>query len=101
MKPVISVAFAPDAPVESFLSVYGECIELTQGPTWIVNCSEVRETTWGFLQLVPKEANGRLPEGAAESPVSIYVPPHYILWMAQAEQERQLGFLPAKPKAVR
>lgn len=87
MKPVYGVAFVAGIPIE--LSLFGaKTVDLESGPVEMINCLEVRETSFGFLQLVPK------PDGDVPIP-TLYVPPHYVAWMIRADDKATMGFLPA------
>ena len=90
MKPVFGVIFRPDTPIN--LTLFGATpFLLPDGTeTLAMNCTEVRETNYGFLQLVPKSEDGK-PRP------TIYVSPLYILWMLRADDSTTLGFLPTSP----
>jgi len=87
MKPCFAVVFSPDAPIIPALA-YPKVINTPHGRLIAINCTNVLETTYGFLQLIQKK------EGEIQ-PLALMVPPSYILWMAQAEHHSQLGFLAA------
>lgn len=85
MKPITAVAFAPGVPFEPFLRIYGT---LKRNPdTWVLNCTDVLDSNYGFLQLVPKPL-----EGESRS-LTLFVPASRVLWMLKADSENQLGFL--------
>lgn len=92
MKPVFAVTFRPDCPIE--LSLFEPLmIQTPAGQCPSILCSEVRETAYGFLQLVP------VAEGKTRA-MTLFVPPSYVLCMLRAEDEASIGFLPAASKAT-
>ncbi|WP_156391400.1 hypothetical protein [Acidovorax sp. Root70] len=89
MKPVFGVIFRPDAPID--LSVFNAVMTgspLGQCPS--IRCSEVLETSFGFLQLHPMD-------GEKNHGLTLFVPPSYVLYMLRAEADKPFGFLPAAP----
>lgn len=87
MKPHIAIAFFPNVPVETLIKHNGSVIQTPDGPVRAMSCTEVRETSYGFLELVPVQEEG-MP-----LPLRWYVPVGYVMWMAQAEKFSPLGFL--------
>jgi hypothetical protein len=91
MKPLFGVIFSPDAPID--LTIFGgEPFEFSSIKTMALTCTEVHETSYGFLHLVPRKTD------VQQKPLTLFVPPSYILWMAQADSSGQLGFLSAPQK---
>ena len=89
MKPMYGVIFSPNVPLD--LTLFGgQRFEFGQGDalikTMVLTCSEVNETSFGLLHLVPKELEG-------QDNMTLFVPPAYILWMVRADKESKLGFL--------
>lgn len=92
MKPVFGVTFRPDCPIDAaFFEPI--TIQTPGGPCQSIRCSEVRETSFGFLQLVP------VP-GSKSHTLTLFVPPSYVLYMLRAEDDSSIGFLPAASKAT-
>lgn len=85
-KPVTSVVFAQNAPVR-LDSFHVKDMDLGDGTrVQYLNCTEVRDTAYGFLELVPQMLEG-------EPALVISVPPGYILWMVKSENPAKLGFV--------
>lgn len=92
MKPVTTVVFTPDCPVE--LKDFDPLpYQTPAGLCQTIRCSEVRETLLGFVQLVPFRTDGGLV-------VTLFVSPAHILYMARCEDDSSVGFLPATEKAA-
>lgn len=88
MQPVYGVLFKPGVPIA--LDHFGARAMPGDGPepSFGMNCTEVRSTDFGMLQLVPKaEAGVSYP--------TLFVPPDYILYMIRADDAKTIGFLPA------
>lgn len=87
MKPVFGVTFRPDAPVD--LSAFGAAItDSPLGPCQSIRCSDVRDTSFGFLQLFPLA-------GEKNHALTLFVPPSYLLYMLRADTDAPFGFLTA------
>lgn len=91
MKPVFSVVFRPDVPIDlnTFEAVM---IPNPLGPCPAIRCSEVLETSFGFLQLHPLV-------GERSHGLTLFVPPSDVLYMLRADKTEQFGFLPAPASA--
>jgi hypothetical protein len=91
MKPVFSVVFRPDVPIDlnTFEAVM---IQNPLGPCAAIRCSEVLETSFGFLQLHPLV-------GERSHALTLFVPPSDVLYMLRADRNEQFGFLPATATA--
>lgn len=85
MKPLIAVAFHPEAPIEAF-NFQLEVMTTDRGSYRLLNCRSVLETSYGFLQLVPQLAG-------ETQPMTMFVPASYVAWMAQGEKASVIGFL--------
>lgn len=87
MKPVFGVTFRPDAPLD--LSAFAAVtVDSPLGPCQSIRCSEVRDTSFGFLQLV-------VLAGEKIHGLTLYVPPSYVLYMLRADSDEPFGFLSA------
>lgn len=92
MKSTTSVVFHETAP----LGTLKELLNISESPEGLVrylNCSEVRDTNFGFLQLVP--AKGSKLHG-----LTVSVPVAYVALMLQAENASPIGFLQATSSAL-
>lgn len=83
MKPITSVGLNESAPIE-FLWQF--TTTSPDGKHRYVNCSEVRDTNYGFLQLVP------VKESKLHG-MTLLVPVSYVAWMLKAEETSPFGFL--------
>lgn len=84
MKPITAVALRTDCalPLEG---IQHKLMETPFGALAVLNCTEVQETSYGFVRLLLKE------EGTPE--LALTVPPGAVAWMLQAEKPSLLGFL--------
>lgn len=89
MKSTTCVAFFQNTGLPLWL-YETELIEMDGSAVIAMNCSEVQETSYGFLRLVPKA-------GEKHSGMALYVPPSAVAWMAQAERVQVVGFVHPKP----
>ena len=98
MKPNYSVALRLDAglPLDylpiKMMAIHGEL------SVAVLTCSEVLETAFGLLQLLPvaQEALGQVPAGST-LPVALYVPREAIVWMLRSPREASPGLLQVTP----
>ena len=87
MKPIFGVVFIPDVPID--LATFNPIIiDTPAGRCATLRCTEVRETSFGLLQLVPAVEAGN-------PALALYVPAGYILYMLRADEAAGIGFLPA------
>ncbi len=98
MKPNYSVALRMDAGLPlAYLPIKMMKIHDDLSVA-VLTCSEVLETSFGLLQLIPvaQETFGQVPAGSA-LPVALYVPREAIVWMMRSPREASPGFLQATP----
>lgn len=86
MKPVFGVIFRPDAPI-NLITFDPITVSTPLGPCQSIRCSEVLETSFGFLQLLPMR-------GAKNHALTLFVPPDFVLYMLRADTDEPFGFLP-------
>lgn len=92
MKPVFGVTFRPDTPID--LQAFDPVtVDSPLGLCQSIRCSEVRETSFGFLQLLPLA-------GAKNHALTLFVPPEFVLYMLRADKDEMFGFLPATAAAA-
>jgi hypothetical protein len=94
MEKMYCVAFAPDTPIP--VELFGaKVIHDPRLPLLGLNCMSVEETSYGFLKLVAKPEEG----SPITAGMALYVPANAVLWMAQGESEKSIGFLAAARRA--